>query len=214
MNQNQINRSQMLDAVKAYLDRNASIWSMIPIIGILVSQMNDFIVAITGHKDAQNAAQVFIHKNKKQQKLAAAEKADILNDTLEAYAGDAEDAELEYKAAKSYSDLNKLRNDDFKTVITETIALLEEKLTDLADYGVSEPQITDLKNSFNNFLVLNGQPRQYRIASVVATESLKEMFTQSSDLLTKKLDKVMKRYKNADPKFYKGYLAARVVVDN
>jgi hypothetical protein len=214
MNQNQINRSQMLDAVKAYLDRNASIWSMIPIIGILVSQVNDFIVAITGHKDAQNAAQVFIHKNKKQQKLAAAEKADILNDTLEAYAGDAEDAELEYKAAKSYSDLNKLRNDDFKTVITETIALLEEKLTDLADYGVSEPQITDLKNSFNNFLVLNGQPRQYRISSVVATESLKEMFTQSSDLLTKKLDKVMKRFKNADPKFYKGYLAARVVVDN
>jgi hypothetical protein len=214
MNQNQINRSQMLDAVKAYLDRNASIWSMIPIIGILVSQVNDFIVAITGHKDAQNAAQVFIHKNKKQQKLAAAEKADILNDTLEAYAGDAEDAELEYKAAKSYSDLYKLRNDDFKTVITETIALLEEKLTDLADYGVSEPQITDLKNSFNNFLVLNGQPRQYRISSVVATESLKEMFTQSSDLLTKKLDKVMKRFKNADPKFYKGYLAARVVVDN
>jgi hypothetical protein len=214
MNQNQINRSQMLDAVKAYLDRNASIWSMIPIIGILVSQVNDFIVAITGHKDAQNAAQVFIHKNKKQQKLATAEKADILNDTLEAYAGDAEDAELEYKAAKSYSDLNKLRNDDFKTVITETIALLEEKLTDLADYGVSEPQITDLKNSFNNFLVLNGQPRQYRISSVVATESLKEMFTQSSDLLTKKLDKVMKRFKNADPKFYKGYLAARVVVDN
>ena len=214
MTQAQINRSEMLAAVEAFLDRNTAIWGAIPIIGILVSQLNDLIEAITGHKDAQNAAQIFIHKNKKQQKLAAAEKADILNDTLEAYAGDAEDAELEFKAAKSYSDLNKLRNDDFKTVITETIALLEEKLTDLADYGVSEPQITDLKNSFNNFLVLNGQPRQYRIASVVATESLKELFTQSSKLLQSKLDKVMKRFKKTDPKFYKGYLAARVVVDN
>jgi hypothetical protein len=214
MNQNQINRSQMLDAVKAYLDQNASIWSAVPIIEILVSQVNDLMVAITVHKDAQNAARVFVHKKKKQQKLLVAEKADILNDALQVYAGLKEDAGLENKAAKSYSVLYMLRNEDFKTVITETISLLEEKLTALADYGVAEPQITDLKNSFNNFLALNGQPRQYRISSVVATESLKELFTQSSKLLRRKLDKVMKRFKNTDPKFYKGYLAARVVVDN
>jgi hypothetical protein len=214
MTQDQINRSEMLDAVKAYLDRNASIWSAIPIIGILVSQLNDFIVAITGHKEAQAAAQVFVHKNKKQQKLVVAEKADILNDALEAFAAVEEDAELESKAAKSYSDLYKLRNEDFKTVITETITLLEDKLKDLADYGVAEPQLTDLKNSFDNFLEISGQPRQYRIASVVATESLKEQFTQSNDLLERKLDKVMKRFKNSNPQFYKGYLAARVVVDN
>ena len=103
------------------------------IIGILVSKLNDFIVAISGHKDAQNAAQVFLHKNKKQQKLVVAEKADILNDALEAYAALEGDAELESKAAKSYSDLYSLRNEDFKTVIAETIALLEEKLTELAD---------------------------------------------------------------------------------
>jgi hypothetical protein len=176
--------------------------------------VNDFIVAITVHKDDQSAAQVFVHKYKKQQKLLVAEKADILNDALQVYAGLKEDAGLENKAAKSYSVLYMLRNEDFKTVITETISLLEEKLTALADYGVAEPQITDLKNSFNNFLALNGQPRQYRISSVVATESLKELFTQSSKLLRRKLDKVMKRFKKTDPKFYKGYLAARVVVDN
>ena len=52
-------------------------------------------------------------------------------------------------------------------------------------------------NLCDNFLELNGKPRQFRIASVVATATLEELFEQSHDLLIKKLDKVMKRFKNS-----------------
>ena len=214
MTQAQINRGQMIDAVITFMNKNTAKWSTIAIIGMLMSKLNELFEAITEHKEAQNAAKVFIHKNKNEQKRIVADKADILNDTLEAYADIEENAELEYKADKSSSDLYKLRNEDFKTVITETITLLEGNLNNMADYGMTEPQITDLKTSFDNFLVMNGQPRQYRISSKVATESLKELFSKSSKLLDTKLDKLMKRYKNSDPNFYKGYLAARVIVDN
>jgi hypothetical protein len=214
MTQAQINRGQMIDAVITFMNKNTAKWSTIAIIGMLMSKLNELFEAITEHKEAQNAAKVFIHKNKNEQKRIVADKADILNDTLAAYADIEENAELEYKADKSSSDLYKLRNEDFKTVITETITLLEGNLNNMADYGMTEPQITDLKTSFDNFLVMNGQPRQYRISSKVATESLKELFSKSSKLLDTKLDKLMKRYKNSDPNFYKGYLAARVIVDN
>jgi hypothetical protein len=214
MTQAQINRGQMIDAVITFMNKNTAKWSTIAIIGMLMSKLNELFEAITEHKEAQNAAKVFIHKNKNEQKRIVADKADILNDTLAAYADIEENAELEYKADKSSSDLYKLRNEDFKTVITETITLLEGNLNNMADYGMTEPQVTDLKTSFDNFLVMNGQPRQYRISSKVATESLKELFSKSSKLLDTKLDKLMKRYKNSDPNFYKGYLAARVVVDN
>ena len=214
MTKNQKNRAEMLDAVKAYLDTNTSVWSLVPIIAYLVTLLNDLIEAITSHKKAQNSSRVFIHKNKKEQKRFVADKADILNDALYAYASIEEDAVLESKTDKSYSDLYKLRNDNFITVINETITLLDEKVADLADYGINKNQIKDLKNSFDNFLDLNGQPRQFRISSVVATATLEELFQQSNDLLTKKLDKVMKRFKNTNPTFYKGYLAARVIVDN
>jgi hypothetical protein len=214
MTQAQINRGQMIDAVITFMNKNTAKWSTIEIIGMLMSKLNELFEAITEHKEAQNAAKVFIHKNKNEQKRIVADKADILNDTLEAYADIEENAELEYKADKSSSDLYKLRNEDFKTVITETITLLEGNLANMADYGMTEPQVTDLKTSFDNFLVMNGQPRQYRISSKVATESLKELFSKSSKLLDTKLDKLMKRYKNSDPNFYKGYLAARVIVDN
>jgi hypothetical protein len=214
MTQAQINRGQMIDAVITFMNKNTAKWSTIAIIGMLMSKLNELFEAITEHKEAQNSAKVFIHKNKNEQKRIVADKADILNDTLAAYADIEENAELEYKADKSSSDLYKLRNEDFKTVITETITLLEGNLNNMADYGMTEPQITDLKTSFDNFLVMNGQPRQYRISSKVATESLKELFSKSSKLLDTKLDKLMKRYKNSDPNFYKGYLAARVIVDN
>jgi hypothetical protein len=214
MTQAQINRGQMIDAVITFMNKNTAKWSTIAIIGMLMSKLNELFEAITEHKEAQNAAKVFIHKNKNEQKRIVADKADILNDTLAAYADIEENAELEYKADKSSSDLYKLRNEDFKTVITETITLLEGNLNNMADYGMTEPQITDLKTSFDNFLVMNGQPRQYRISSKVATESLKELFSKNSKLLDTKLDKLMKRYKNSDPNFYKGYLAARVIVDN
>jgi hypothetical protein len=214
MTKNQKNRAEMFDAVKAYLDANTSIWSLVPIIGYLVNLFNDLIVEITSHKEAQNSARVFIHKNKKEQKRFVADKADILNDALYAFASIEEDAVLESKADKSFSDLYKLTNDNFVTVINETITLLDGKVADLADYGVNKNQIKDLKNSFDNFLDLNGKPRQFRISSVVATATLEELFQQSHDLLIKKLDKVMKRFKNTNPTFYKGYLSARVIVDN
>lgn len=213
MTQAQINRSEMFDTVQAYLKRNTEFWSSTLIIEDFVTQLDDLVRSIADHKKDQNAAKVFVHKSKKAQKSLVAEMADILNDALAAYGTMIEDAELEYKADKSYSDLNDLRNEDFETVIKETIKLLDENLTHLADYGVTEPQLIDLKNNFDTFLELNGQPRQYRIASVVATSSLKELFTKTNLLLTKKLDRVMKGFKNKEPEFYKGYLAARVVVN-
>lgn len=62
-------------------------------------------------------------------------------------------------------------------------------------------------------LALNGQPREYRIKSSVATQELETLFDQADDLLNKRLDNLMKIFVNRDPNFYNGYLKARVIVD-
>jgi hypothetical protein len=93
------------------------------------------------------------------------------------------------------------------------VSLLETKVDNLADYGITTQQIDDLKNSFDRFLQMSGQPRQYRVASSVATQTLDELFKQVTELLEEKLDKVMSRFKSSHPAFYIGYNAARIVVD-
>ncbi|MEW7278284.1 hypothetical protein ABW636_06785 [Aquimarina sp. 2201CG1-2-11] len=212
MDQRQINRLEMYQAVQSFMDTHTDIWNGVPVLVTFKNQFDEQLIKIRENQDSQEAAKTYLGTNKTTQKRFVSEKADILNDALEAYAAVEDKVELEQKAAKSFSDLYRLRNQDFIIIVNETILLLEEHLNDLQDYGVTADQITDLKNSFDRFLVLNGQPRQYRIAEKQATKSISELFDQTSTLLATKVDKVMKRFKRTHTSFYSGYQAARIIV--
>ncbi|MCG8483834.1 MAG: hypothetical protein MJA31_11035 [Clostridia bacterium] len=214
MNQKQMNRAEMLATTRAYLDANTSVWSSIPVINTIKPQLDDVLQSISEHQEAKEASQVFLGSNKTALKKAVAEKADILNDVLATYAAIEGNATLEQKADRSYSELYRLPNQEFVVVIKETIKLLEEHIEAMADYGMSPDQITDLKNAYDNYLAISGQPRLYKVATSQAVRALEDLFTQANELLTARMDRVMKRYKSADPNFYRGYLAARVIVDN
>lgn len=214
MNQKQMNRAEMLATTRAYLDANTSVWSSIPVINTIKTQLDDILQSISEHQEAKEASQVFLGSNKTALKKAVAEKADILNDVLATYAAIEGNATLEQKADRSYSELYRLPNQEFVVVIKETIKLLEEHIEAMADYGMSPDQVTDLKNAYDNYLAISGQPRLYKVATSQAVRALEDLFTQANELLTARMDRVMKRYKSADPNFYRGYLAARVIVDN
>ena len=209
-----MNRAEMLATTRAYLDANTSVWSSIPVINTIKTQLDDVLQSISEHQEAKEASQVFLGSNKTALKKAVAEKADILNDVLATYAAIEGNATLEQKADRSYSELYRLPNQEFVVVIKETIKLLEEHIEAMADYGMSPDQITDLKNAYDNYLAISGQPRLYKVATSQAVRALEDLFTQANELLTARMDRVMKRYKSADPNFYRGYLAARVIVDN
>jgi len=204
----------MHDAVIAFLDGNPEKWSSIPKIVVFKTELSTVNVAIEQSQESQLAAQVFVGESKQQLKKTIALKGDVLNDSVEAMAVVTDDAALESKMAASYWDLKNLRNGDFVPKIKELIAMAEaHKEVLVAEYGVTEEQIEDLKADLNRFLEMNGEPRAYQIASVQATKSLAELFSEAHDILTTKLDKVMKIFKRRDPDFYNGYLAARVIVD-
>ena len=213
MDNKQTSKLEMFKAVQTYLDANTATWSTIPILTGLKNDFDTVVDAIDSAAGEQESARVYLGKNKTTQKRVVAEKTDILNDALEAYAAIEGKAELEQKASKTFSDLYRLRNQDFETVVKETIALLEQHLTELEGYGVTADQITDLKNSFDQFLTLQGQPRQYRIAEKQATTGMSDLFTNATDILNTKMDKLMTRFKRSNTNFFNGYLAARVIVD-
>lgn len=215
MTKNQINRKEMMEAVLSFLDNNAAKWTPIPKVGEFKNQLAEVYGQIETSQQAQQESKVYLGKNKKQLKKTIAEKGDILNDGAEAYAVVAEDAELENRMAKSYSDLHDLKNADFVAAIIEIIKEVEKhKEVLMAEYGVTEEQITDLKNDVDGFLVLQGKPRAYSISTTQATKDLETLFSDSNKILKLKLDKVMKLFKRRDANFYNGYLAARVVVDD
>ena len=215
MNKNQINRKEMHDAVIDYLDATPEKWTPIPKIGESKNELDDVNEQIEAAQEAQQGAKVYIGKTKKQVKKTVAQKADIVNDLVEVYGAVIGDTALELRMAKSYSDLKNLRNVDFNVAVKEVITETENhKEVLLAEYGLTEEQITDLKTDVNTFLTMQGLPRAYQIATTQATKDLETLFARAEKIFTDKLDKLMKIFKRRDANFYNGYLAARVVVDD
>ncbi|NBC83667.1 MAG: hypothetical protein GVY19_09820 [Bacteroidetes bacterium] len=215
MNQNQINRKEMQEAVINYLDKNVQKWSPIPKVGEFKNELETVHQQINAAQEAQQAAQVTMGKSKNELKRTIAEKADILNDILEAYASITGHVDLESRMAASFSELYTLKNTEFIPRVQEIIEEAEKNIEVLTtEYGMTEAQITDLKNNTDQFLTMQGQPRAYKIASTQATKQLEQLFSDANTILSDRLDKVLKLFKRRDYNFYNGYLAARTIVDD
>lgn len=213
MDATQTNSLEMARAVKNYLDQNATHWSSIVAFATAKTETDNLIALIEAEAQKQDNANVSIGKNVLQIKRTVAEKTDILNDALEAYALVTGNKELEAMADKSFSDIYRLRNEDFKATVLNQISLVEANLATLADFGVTDVLVNDLKADVDLFFDLNGLPQAYRIARRQATEELGDLFSLLNDTLAR-LDMVSKIFKRSNQAFYNGYVAARTVVDN
>lgn len=214
MDQSKMNRKHMIEATVTYLDGNATTWQSVAKIGEVKNTLENINRAIDDAAEQQADSKVTIGKSKLVLKRKICEKADIVNDIVEVYAVINNDNNLAEKMAASASDLFKMKNDDMlrrvKQIIDSAIGL-QEPLA--ADYGLNAEQVSDLKADYDQFLVLNGQPREYQIKSSMATQSLEDLFSEANNLLANQLDNLIKIFKRRDANFYYGYLKARMVVD-
>lgn len=212
MKQSEINKLEMMVATNDYMDAHSPVWNSIPIIGTYKNELTVRVDAIKAAAIDQVAAKVYIGKSIRQNKVNISEKMDAMDDLMEAYAEDTGNAELQQQAANYYSDYLRLPHEEFELKVQNVVSLLETHVADMADYGLSSQQIDDVKLQFNEFQAQRGKPRSYKIASKVATQTIENLFDESSTYL-KKLDKVMKRFRRSNATFYSGYKAARTVID-
>ncbi|MEQ8626201.1 hypothetical protein [Ekhidna sp.] len=213
MNQRQINKVEMMETTNNYLDANTAIWSAIPIITSYKNRLSQVIDELKTAAQDQDAAQVFIGSNLQTLKITIAEKMDILDDILEAYADDNGNTELLAQAENSKTDYIRLTNEAFETKVKNVISLLESNVAEMADYGLTQDQIDDAKLSFSTYQDKRGMPRSYKVASRQATQSIEELIDEGDKAL-EKLDRVMKRFKRSNSTFFNGYQAARTIVDD
>lgn len=205
----------MYDAVSYYLDSKSTLWASIPKVGEFKNEFSAVVAQIDSVQYAQQQAQVFLGKNKTQIKRVVAEKADILNDTIEAFALVTENEKLRVKMSATFTSLFALRNAEFGSAVQAIIEAAEANIDVLtSEYGVTNEQLEGLKTDLDEWLAINGQPRAYKVASMEATKSLELLFDEADAILNNKLDKVISIFKRRDSGFYNGYLAARVIVDS
>jgi len=214
MNQRQMNSKHMLDASLSYLNDKSAIWQSIAKIGEVKNQLDAISLDIDNAADEQEQSQVTIGKIKLTLKHTICEKADILNDVVEVFALMNGKQKLGDKMGDSATDLLKMKNEDMLRRVKQIIKAASENQEVLtADYGLTAEQITDLQADCDQFLELNGQPREYQIKSSMATKSLEDLISEANNLLSNQLDNLIKIFKRRNASFYNGYLKARMVVD-
>lgn len=211
MTRDQINRLEMAQATNTYLDTHAAVWNAIPIISSYKTTLIETIQGIQEASLKQESSQVFIGGSIRELKQQIAQKMDILDDILEAYAADTENAELLSKATNSTSDYFRLSHEEFELKTKNIIDLLDLNASAMKDYGMSTAQIKEVKTSFAVFQDKRGVPRSFQIQSRMATDDLSSLFDEVNKTLGR-LDNVLKRFKRSDPTFYTGYDAARHIV--
>ena len=151
MEQRQINRLEMYQTTLDYLDAHNAVWNAVPIIGKYKNALSEINTSIKTAASEQADAQVFIGKSLSALKRTIATKMDILDDMLEAYAVDTDNAELTDRASNSTTDYVRLPNEDFEIKVKQVIGLLETNLEAMADYGMSEEQLKDVKADYDQF---------------------------------------------------------------
>ncbi|MCW0485061.1 hypothetical protein, partial [Gaoshiqia sediminis] len=155
MNKNQIDQKEMYDTVLSFLDSQSALWSSIAKVGEFKNEFSGVVTQIDDAQYAQQQAQVYLGKNKTQLKSTVAQKADILNDSIEAFALVTGNDQLASQMATTYSDLNRMRNADFIPAVKAIVAAAEENLEVLTtEYGVTAGQVDDLKADLDGFLAL------------------------------------------------------------
>jgi hypothetical protein len=208
-----MNRKNMIEATLSYLDEHAEKWQGIAKLVTVKTQLSQVNQAIDVAAKNKADASVTIGKTKLALKKTIALKADILNDIVEVYATMQGNDELARQMGDSQTTLWRMKYADLIMRVMQIIEKAEElKDVLIAEYGMTEEQVTDLQNDMNQMLEINGQPRAYLIKHVVATKELEQLFGDGMGLL-ESMDKLMSIFKKRDVNFHNGYEKARMIVD-
>lgn len=154
-----------------------------------------------------------IAMDKKQAKqLLATQFADVAA-LVYAFAFNAKNNTLKEAVNFSFTDLNRMKDDEINKVCANIRKAAWDNLVSLADYGVDEALIGSMDEILDNYQANTTGPRtaitNRRNYNTVIAEQIKEI----DALLKNSLDKIAVKFKKNHPDFYRTYTYNRVIVD-
>ncbi len=200
-------------AVQACMDQNTEKWNNVPVIAQIKNQLDEIIQRIETQSNKTAVDSKATTQNKNQIRGILTQKALILAGTLSSYGAITDNLQLAEETKLSKSEIDSLKEAEIEAIINNLIQQATDKLDQLADFGISAEQITDLSTSLDDFTAMIGKPRVIRNQKFAAMQQIDELIDEARKLLKTKLDRIMIRYRYADPEFYDSYQRSRSIVD-
>lgn len=200
--------------VKGVLENNPGIFKGVPMVAQAVEEFYGMLEEI--NEVAARAASDTTGET--QAKKLAKERMAFVASSLAAcgavYAVDCADEELEASLNYTYSKIKYGRDNQALQIARAIESILLQHLDKLAGYMVTEQDMKELHRRiqiYDDALESRGGAKS---GAVAENKRLTRLFESTDDLLERKLDRFVFRFKEKSPDFYEAYKNARLIDDH
>jgi predicted flavoprotein YhiN len=213
MRTNQSNKLNMLKSVIALLAANTAGTAVVKAFAAALTKLINVVQMIEAKETERN-------DNKTGKLEARDDTEDVLIEALvpaasalAAFASANNNVELIEKAKAKKSVLHKLRDNELLLKAKAILALAQQYVDKLGDYGITAQSLTDLQQNIDNFETAMGNVEKGFSGRSGARIAVHDAFDAADNVLKNQLDKMMETVKKADHELYNKYLVARVIHD-
>ena len=209
MDQKQNNVRTMFQTTIKLLDDNNSLWSGRPPFVAAVTRVKAGIDAI----DAQQKPTTGLTADKAQVRSDLEDKTLKIADQLAALAAKSQKGDLAAQVRVTRSSLDQLGDLDLEQTAERIGLLANLNFGALADYGILPADVTALDTARTALVEMKAVPREAVPQREAQSQSLPQLLANVRSIFRNEIDKMMTPYKKSNPDFYRGYFAAREIID-
>lgn len=207
------NKLMMLKAVLNLLKQNSEKLSIIPALTGMVEKLTTLISEIETLRQVTEGDRTGITAEKRAQEELLIDRTYEVSSALYAMASAGDDNVLQNKVDFTESDLDAERGNDLVATCTSVIALARENLEGLADYGITEAEVTELESQNAAFSESLPDHRVSVSERKAANQKMKAVFGDADELLNDQIDRLMVRIDRTSPDLFAAYTNARKLVN-
>jgi hypothetical protein len=213
MQRTMTNKKNSYERIQGVLAEHTSLYDSVPVYKDAVDSFNSAVANIESTGSAAERNTTGKTEMKEQLKEDLSNFAVALSSAAMMYAYDTGDIDLQSALEYSYSNLRYAKDSETVlsalTIESELLDLKEE----LPDYNVTEEDLTRLRKLIVDYNDAQEDRGLFKTGTVAANRSLEVLFGKADNLLKRKIDKMVWRFKFDHPNFYVQYRAARTIVD-
>ncbi len=207
------NVTNMGTNVSVFMKKNKTIWQGKAAITASTALVDGDLAALAGTDTKAVTPIVGPAADKAVAKFNLENKLVLIGAQIAALGATNDDHTLEQQGDVSLAGLDKMKESDLLATATRIGALATTNITALADYGITAADVTELDGLATKFRGLQAAPRQAVVDRKKENAQLPPVGSHLLTVLRRQLDRQMLVFKQTQPEFYAGYLAARVIVD-
>jgi len=213
MTQDQDNIRMMFETTIAFLDTNNPVWIGVTAFADAVDRARTGIEAIDTSSDTQQKPTAGLTVDKAQLRSDLEDKTLPIADQLAALAAKNHDGDLAEQVRMTKSSLDQLGDNDLEQAAERIVLLANNNIAALAGYLIDNAVVAELETARTEFVGMKTAPREAAAQRKAQSQSLPQLIANVRSIFRNEIDKMMTPFKKSNPDFYRGYFAARVVID-